>query len=147
MGQPYENITDFGKYSKMTSDNKDLKVNYKPLNFDQLLKTGAFRATHQGLPDGSFNPDPSAGFSLVSAYNDAVGEGTRNWKDNPAALPIVKEMMTQRPSDIGAHKYMQIVESARDMGLKDKDIFLPASKNSTVEMPDDYKSGGRVRVI
>jgi hypothetical protein len=120
--QPYSAITNFEKYANLTSNNKNLKVDYQPLNFDELLKAGAFRVTHQGLDDG-YNPDPMAGFSLVSGYNDAVGEGTRKWKDNPFALPIVRELMTQRPHDIGAHKYMQIIESARDMGLTDSQIF------------------------
>ena len=119
---PYEAITDFDKYAALTSNNKKLSADFKPLNFDKLLESGAFRVTHQGLDDG-YNPDPKAGFSLVSAYNDAVGDKTRKWKDNPLAHTVVRELMTQRPSDIGAHKYLQIVESARDLGLTDKDIF------------------------
>ena len=119
-----QNIRDFKKYEKLTSDNPDLEVDYKPLNFDLLHKIGAFRVTHQGLDKG-YNPDPEAGFSLVSAYNDAVGPQTRAWKNNPTAYPIVQEMFLQRPHDIGAHKYLQIVESARDLGLSDKDIFMP----------------------
>jgi hypothetical protein len=118
----YAAIKDFKKYENLTSDNKNLTADYKPLNFDELLKAGAFRVTHQGLDEG-YNPDPKAGFSLVSAYNDAFGAGTRGWKDNPLALPVVRELMTERPYDIGVHKYMQIVQSARDMGLTDNQIF------------------------
>ena len=59
----------------------------------------------------------------MSAYNDAVGDKTRAWKDNPLALNVVRKLMTESPSDIGAHKYLQIVESAKDLGLSDKDIF------------------------
>ena len=119
---PYAAITDFDKYAKLTSDNENLKVDFKPLNFDLLMKSGALRVTHRGLDEG-YDPDPKAGFSIVSAYNDAIGPQTRGWKDNPTALPVVKEMMTARPADIGAHKYMQIVQSARDMGLTDAEIF------------------------
>ena len=119
---PYEAITDFDKYAALTSDNNKLSADFKPLNFDALLKSGAFRVTHQGLDDG-YNPDPKAGFSLVSAFNDAVGDRTRGWKDNPQALDVVRGLMTEHPADIGAHKYLQIVESARDLGLTDKDIF------------------------
>lgn len=86
------------------------------------MKAGAFRVTHQGIND-TYNPDPKAGFSLVSAYNDAVGEQTRGWKDNPMALDVVRGLMTKRPSDIGAHKYLQIIQSAKDLGLTDKDIY------------------------
>ncbi len=137
-------IKDFEKYKALTSDNQDLKVDYRPLNFDALLKIGAVRVTHKGLEDGSYDPNPDSGFSIVSGYNDAVGQGggTKKWKDNPKFLPILKELLTSRPHDIGAHKYLQIVESARDMGLKDKDIFLPTS-----EMPEGYRKGGRVKLI
>lgn len=86
------------------------------------MKAGAFRVTHQGMDD-TYNPDPKAGFSLVSAYNDAVGEQTRKWKDNPMALDVVRGLMTKRPEDIGVHKYLQIVQSAKDLGLTDKDIY------------------------
>jgi hypothetical protein len=118
-----QNIRDFKKYEKLTSDNPNLTVDYKPLNFDLLQKIGALRVTHQGLDEG-YNPDPKAGFSLVSGYNDAVGPSTRGWKNNPIAYPVVREMFEQRPNDIGAHKYLQIIESAKDLGLSDKDIYL-----------------------
>ena len=123
-------ITDFKKYAALTSGNKDLKVDYRPLNFDALLKAGAFRVTHRGLDDGTFDPDPKSGFSLVSAYNDAVGEQTRGWKDNPSALPVVRDLFTKRPADIGPHKYLQIIESAKDLGLSEEDIFLPVQKTA-----------------
>jgi hypothetical protein len=139
-----EQITDFKKYAALTSGNKDLKVDYRPLNFDALLKAGAFRVTHRGLDDGSYDPDPKSGFSLVSAYNDAVGEQTRGWKDNPTALKVVKELFNARPSDIGPHKYPQIIESAKDLGLKDRDIFMPVDN---VKLPDNYRKGGRVKLI
>jgi hypothetical protein len=116
-------IRDLSKYEKLTSDNPNLKVDYQPLNFQALKDIGAFRVTHQGLDDG-YNPDPKAGFSLVSAYNDAVGDQTRNWKENPSALPVVQKMFEKMPENIGAHKYMQIVQSARDLGLPDEHIFL-----------------------
>jgi len=118
----YSAITDFDKYAAFTGDNKDLTADFKPLNFDKLLKAGAFRVTHQGM-DKDYNPDPKAGFSLVSAFNDAAGENTRGWKDNPLALDVVRGLMTERPSDIGAHKYLQIIQSAKDLGLTDKDIY------------------------
>ena len=138
-------ITDFKKYAALTSSNKDLKADYRPLNFDALLKAGAFRVTHRGLDDGSYDPDPKSGFSIVSAYNDAVsgtsGEGTQKWKDNPGALNIVRDMFTNRPTDIGAHKYLQIVESARDLGLSDEDIFTPVKKaaGGSIENTTHYR--------
>ena len=111
-------------YAELTSDNKELKTDFKPLNFDKLLDAGALRVTNQATPDGGFNPDPKAGFSLVSAYNDLAGENSKNWANNPDAYKVVKNMLMERPEDIGGYKYMQIVQSAKDLGLSDSDIFL-----------------------
>lgn len=118
-------LLDLEKYKNLTSD-ANLSVDYRPLNFERLLASKAFRVTNQGNEAGGYNKDPKVGFSLVSAYNDAVGEGdgTNKWPDNPTFYPVVRELMTMRPSDIGAHKYLQIIQSARDMGLKDEDIFM-----------------------
>ena len=118
-------ITDLDKYKGLTSDNKKLSADFRPLNFDALLKSGAVRVTNRGLDDGKFDPSPTSGFSLVSAYNDAVGEGTRQWPANPQAYDVVRDMFATRPEDIQAHKYLQILQSARDLGLKDSDIFAP----------------------
>ena len=118
-------ITDLDKYKGLTSDNKKLSADFRPLNFDALLKAGAVRVTNRGLDDGKFDPSPTSGFSLVSAYNDAVGEGTRQWPANPQAYDVVRDMFMTRPEDIQAHKYLQILQSARDLGLKDSDIFAP----------------------
>ena len=120
---PWQAITDLAKYAGLTSDNAKLSADFKPLNFDALLNAGAFRVTHQGLDNG-YNPDPQAGFSLVSAYNDAAGQQTRGWKDNPLAYSVVRNMFANSPTDIGAHKYLQILQSARDLGIPEKDIFL-----------------------
>jgi len=93
-------VTDFEKYQNLTGDrDKELKVDFKPLNFDRLFKAGAFRVTHQGLDGDKYNPDPQAGFSLVSRYNDAVGQGggTAKWKDNPLAYDTVRRMFMEMP--------------------------------------------------
>ena len=125
-------ITDLEKYKGLTSDNKKLSADFRPLNFDALLKSGAVRVTNRGLDDGKFDPSPTSGFSLVSAYNDAVGEGTRQWPANPQAYDVVRDMFATRPEDIQAHKYLQILQSARDLGLKDKDIFAPVVNSAPV---------------
>ena len=125
-------ITDLEKYKGLTSDNKKLSADFRPLNFDALLKAGAVRVTNRGLDDGKFDPSPTSGFSLVSAYNDAVGEGTRQWPANPQAYDVVRDMFATRPEDIQAHKYLQILQSARDLGLKDKDIFSPVVNSAPV---------------
>ena len=126
---------DLTKFKDLTSENKKLNVDYMPLNFDALQKIGAFRVTHQGLDGGKFNPDPMAGFSLVSKYNDLAGDSSKNWKDNPLAYDAVKGLFTQSPENIGAHKYLQIVESARQLGLSDKDIFLTPPKQEQMVNP------------
>jgi hypothetical protein len=125
-------ITDLDKYKGLTSDNKKLSADFRPLNFDALLKSGAVRVTNRGLDDGKFDPSPTSGFSLVSAYNDASGEATRQWPANPQAYDVVRDMFTTRPEDIQAHKYLQILQSARDLGLKDKDIFAPVVNSAPV---------------
>ena len=118
----YAGITDFEKYKDFTSNNPNLSADFRPLNFDKLLQSGAVRVTNRGTDTG-FDPNPASGFSLVSGYNDAVGEGTRSWKDNPNFYPTVKEMFSTRPKDIGVHKYLQIIQSAKDLGLTDEDIY------------------------
>jgi hypothetical protein len=125
-------ITDFDKYKGLTSDNKKLTADFRPLNFDALLKAGAVRVTNRGLDNGKYDPDTKSGFSLVSGYNDAVGEGTRQWPANPEAYGVVRDMFMTRPEDIQAHKYLQILQSARDLGLKDSDIYAPTEKTITV---------------
>ena len=139
----YARITDFDKYAALTSDNKALQGNRVPLNFEKLLKAGAFRVTHRGFDEG-YDPDPKAGFSLVSAYNDAVGEQTRGWKDNVLAHPVVKNIFETMPENIGMHKYLQIVQSAKDIGLDDNDIFLPSSKRKGGLVDKPLKGGNKI---
>ena len=123
---------DLSKFEGLTADNTKLSAEFRPLNFDALQKIGAFRVTHQGLDGDKYNPDPTAGFSLVSKYNDLAGESSKNWKDNPLAYEVVRKLFTETPDSIGAHKYLQIVESAKQLGLSDKDIFLPVPKEQVV---------------
>lgn len=97
----------------------------RPLNFQKLLEAGAVRVTNQGMSGAEYNPDPKAGFSLVSGWNDSLSkDGTAKWPDNPGAYPIVMDMFHNRPEDIGAHKYRQIIFSAMSAGLKPEDIYL-----------------------
>ena len=128
------------KYKDLVSTNKDLVADYRPLNFDSLLARKALRVTHQGIGDGEYNPDPKAGFSIVSAYNDAIGDGggTNKWKDNPDMYPVVRRMFQNEPSNMGAHKYLQIVESAKDLGLSDDEIYMPTKAT-------EYSKGGAVK--
>lgn len=136
---PKRDVVDFEKYRTLTGDrDKEIKVDFKPLNFDRLFEAGAFRVTHQGLEGEKYNPDPKAGFSIVSRYNDAIGQGggTNKWADNPMAYGVVRRMFTEMPQNITPHKYLQIVESARDLGLSDSDIFLPTKAVGGVVIDD-----------
>jgi len=126
-------ITDFQKYAHLTSDNKDLTADYKPLNFDALMKAGAFRVTHQGSSTEKYNPDPKAGFSLVSGYNDALGGNTPQWKNNPSAYPVVQNMFQNTPENIGAHKYLQIIQSAQDLGMTPEQIYAQPNRKQIIE--------------
>jgi len=128
------------KYKDLVSTNKSLIADYKPLNFDSLLKRKAVRITHQGLDGEEYNPDPKAGFSIVSAYNDAIGkgEGTNKWKDNPEMYSVVRNMFQNEPENMGAHKYLQIIQSAKDMGLSDEEIYMPSKST-------EYSKGGAVK--
>jgi len=129
---------DFSKFKGLTSDNKNLKVDFKPLNFDALLNAGAFRVTNIGQ-DKTFNPDPSAGFSIVSAYNDAVKNSqSKSWPDNESAYNVVKEMFMTRPEDITPHKYLQIVESARQLGIPDNQIFIQKEQTVNPDYSDPF---------
>ena len=124
---------DLSKFEGLTSDNKKLSANFRPLNFDALLNAGAFRVTNIGQ-DEKYNPDPMAGFSIVSAYNDAVGKQTQKWPNNPHAYEIVRKMFAERPEDITPHKYLQIVESAKQLGIPESSIFLN-QKEQQIESP------------
>jgi len=125
---------DLDKFKDLTSDNKKLSVDFKPLNFDALLKSGAVRVTNIGLENGQFNPDPKAGFSLVSKYNDLVGNNTQKWIDNPSAYDVVKNIFLNSPENVGAHKYLQIVESAKQLGLPEDVIFVKKPETEIVNL-------------
>jgi hypothetical protein len=40
------------------------------------------------------------------------------------------------PQNLAPHKYLQIIESARDLGLGDSDIFLPAKAVGGIVIDD-----------
>jgi hypothetical protein len=114
-------------------------VEYRPLNFDNLIKAGAVRVTNRGNQDGTADSDSKSGFSLVSGWNDAQGgnNGTKAWPNNEGAYSVVREMFAKRPTDIADYKYRQILWSAQQAGLKPEDIFLPVqkAKGGPIEAP------------
>jgi len=108
-----------------TSDDEGEPVNFKPLNFDNLIKSGAARVTNQGYSGSNYNADPSAGFSIVSGWNDALSptNGTKDWPNNPQAYDVVRNMFLNEPENITPHKYRQIIYSAQRLGLKPEEIY------------------------
>ena len=116
-------VFDENKYNQYVAG-ANLDVDFRPLNFDRLIERGAARITMRGNDAGEASSDPKEGFSIVSAWNDS--RGTSRWKTNPEAQAVGKKIFEQSPQSLGAYKYKQIVESARDMGISDDEIFLPS---------------------
>lgn len=116
-------VFDENKYNQYVAG-ANLDVDFRPLNFDRLVERGAARITMRGNDTGEASSDPKEGFSIVSAWNDS--KGTSRWKTNPEAQAVGKKIFEQSPQSLGAYKYKQIVESARDMGISDDEIFLPS---------------------
>lgn len=98
-------------------------IDKRALNFHNLLNAGAVRVTNRANPDGTWQQDPQAGFSLVTKWNEDSGPGVSLWPSNPAAHSVVADMFSNRPGDIGDHKYRQILQSARQIGMPDADIY------------------------
>jgi len=125
---------------EFSSDTTGDPVNFRPLNFDALQQANAVRVTHRANPDGTTDPDPNNGFSIVSGWNDSMAKqgqegSTLTWPNNPQAYDTVRDMFTNNPEWITPHKYRQIIYSAKQLGMDDKDIYA---------QPLARKSGGRV---
>jgi len=111
-----------------TSDAEGEPVNFRPLNFDALRQANAVRVTNRANPDGTTDTDPNAGFSIVSGWNDAIAQhgdprSTVTWPDNPSAYGTVADMFANNPEWITPHKYRQILHSARELGMRDEDVY------------------------
>jgi spore germination cell wall hydrolase CwlJ-like protein len=113
---------------EFTSDTAGEPVDFRPLNFDALRQANAVRVTHRANPDGSTDPDPETGFSIVSGWNDSMAghddpRSTVTWPNNPKAYGVVSDMFANNPEWITPHKYRQIVHSARELGMRDEDVY------------------------
>jgi hypothetical protein len=113
---------------EFTSDTAGTPVDFRPLNFDALRQANAVRVTNRANPDGTTDTDPNAGFSIVSGWNDAMAahgdpRSTVTWPDNPGAYGTVSDMFTNNPEWITPHKYRQILHSARELGMRDEDVY------------------------
>jgi len=113
---------------EFTSDTAGTPVDFRPLNFDALRQANAVRVTNRANPDGTTDTDPNAGFSIVSGWNDAMAahgdpRSTVTWPDNPGAYGTVSDMFSNNPEWITPHKYRQILHSARELGMRDEDVY------------------------
>ena len=113
---------------EFTSDSAGEPVDFRPLNFEALRNANAVRVTHRANPDGTTDPDPGAGFSIVSGWNDSMAgrndpRSTVTWPNNPEAYGVVSDMFANNPEWITPHKYRQIVHSARELGMRDEDVY------------------------
>ena len=121
---------------------------YRPLNYDKLASSGAVRVTMQGDQQGNYNPDPKAGFSIVSGWNEGYGKTPLNWPTHPEkeVHDTVRDMFAKNPELIAPYKYRQILESAKKLGISDNDIYVK-SKASGGSVRRGYDSGGKTRSI
>jgi hypothetical protein len=112
----------------------DLQQNlkYLPLNYPFLLNKGAIRITQPGSGDEN-NPhainssDPEK-WSLVSAYNDLYPNSpTRGWASKPESYESAIKILNN-PGGLYDGKYRQILQSARDLGLRPDEVFMPEKK-------------------
>ena len=124
---------------EFTSDTAGTPVDFRPLNFDALRQANAVRVTNRANPDGTTDTDPNAGFSIVSGWNDSMAQhgdprSTVTWPDNPEAYGTVADMFANNPEWITPHKYRQILHSARELGMRDEDVYAqPRAHGGTVE--------------
>jgi hypothetical protein len=113
---------------EFTSDTAGTPVDFRPLNFDALRQANAVRVTNRANPDGTTDTDPNAGFSIVSGWNDSMAQhgdprSTVTWPDNPEAYGTVADMFANNPEWVTPHKYRQILHSARELGMRDEDVY------------------------
>lgn len=124
---------------EFTSDTAGTPVDFRPLNFDALRQANAVRVTNRANPDGTTDTDPNAGFSIVSGWNDSMAQhgdprSTVTWPDNPEAYGTVADMFANNPEWITPHKYRQILHSARELGMRDEDVYAqPRAHGGSVD--------------
>jgi len=101
-------------------------IQYQPLNVQRLLDAGAIRITDPaGKAD---NPD---GWSLVTRYNDVLPSSvTPKWANRPSSYEQALSVLNQ-PGPLYDGKYRQILWSARELGLRPEDVFMPQAPQPT----------------
>lgn len=101
---------------------------YRPLNFESLVRSGAARITQPGNGrDGGFDAsDDPEQWSLVTHANDTHPDSvTRAWPDKPSAYGSAFGLLNN-PGALYDGKYRQLVWSAKQLGMADRDIYMPS---------------------
>ena len=115
------------QFHKQMSD-LTIQEAYRPLNYRALAQAGVFRATDGG---GKPSEDPS-NWSLVTLQNDLHPQGTASWKSKPQAMPELLATLSSPNSGILYNgKYDQLLWSARRLGMRPEEIFLPTNGFAT----------------
>ena len=127
LGQPFPQ--DYTRYQFANRPEVDFPADtMRPLNIRSLMDLGALRLTYPGTgKPGGANTDDEENFSLVSYFNDLAGEGTRGWPTHRRAREFADMLQQNQQPFLYAGKYNQIIDSARRLGMRDEDIFLPNS--------------------
>ena len=109
------------------------KIRRKKINVPLLLERGVLRITYAGNGKGGVvkNNDPKS-FAVVTSLNEKGKSGLKikEWPDKVVSYKEAERIInSSRPNLgseglIGDEKYLQILRSARNAGIKDKDIFL-----------------------
>ena len=124
----------------------DLSVGtYRPLNFESLIGSGAARITQPGDGRGGYtaSDDPEQ-WSLVTHANDTHPDSvTRAWPDKPSAHGSAFGLLND-PRALYDGKYRQLIWSAKQRGMADKDIYLPSEHYPQHDTA--YAEGGEVEM-
>ena len=116
---------------------------YRPLNFESLVRSGAARITQPGDGRGGHtaSDDPEQ-WSLVSHANDTSPDSvTRSWPDKSASYENAARVLNE-PGALYDGKYRQLVWSARQRGMTDKDIYVPSERHPQPRTA--YADGGSI---
>lgn len=102
-------------------------MQYQPLNWDRLIKSGAIRITQPGSgtgPEPTITPDPEL-WSLVSLQNDrAKNSYTTKWPDKPESVETALKTLSGADNMLYDGKYRQILWSAKQLGLSPQEVFM-----------------------
>ena len=119
-GGEVSGITDHEMFSYTGKPNNLAR---RPLNIRNLIKSGAMRVTEPGNGTGGYEKTPDdGGFSVVSRYNDEIGNASSNWPDKPSQYGVAEAQLNS-PDALYDGKYRQMMWSADRLGMSDNDLY------------------------